>query len=170
MEAFTGIKELDQVLSRLSNAQGRDEFDETMGKLAKIAPQHIEALDALYESNSYPRMPLISCLIGQTKKPAVELFSKAIQDKDQYTRWAAATALSRCRNKEACSLLVSALKDRSHLVKFTAINAMGLARFQDPAAIPQLKKITASPYIQRVAPGMVKSAQQALRACRNSGK
>lgn len=170
METFTGIKELDQALLCLSNAQSRDEIDETMGKLAKIAPPHIEALDALYESNSYARMPLIWCLIGQTNRPAVELFSRAIKDKDQYTRWAAATALSKCRNKEASSLLVSALKDRSHLVKFEAVNAMALARFQDPAAVPQLKKIIGSSYLQRVSPGMVKIAEKALRACLDSGK
>ena len=165
MEAFTGIKELDRALWRLSKVQSRDEHDEAMSDLAKIAPNHIEALDALYESNSYGRMPLIWCLIGQTNRPAVELFSKAIKDKDQYTRWAAATALSKCRNREASSLLVSALKDRSHLVKHTAVDAMALARFQDPAAIPQLKKIIASSYLQRVAPGTVDSAKKALRAC-----
>lgn len=139
-----------------------------MDELAKIAPQHIEALDALYESNSYQRMPLIWCLIGQTNRPAFELFSKAIKDKDQYTRWAAATALSRCRSRGASSLLVSALKDRSHLVKYAAVEAMALARFQDPAAIPQLEKIIASSYLQRVSPGMVKSAKKALRVCQGS--
>lgn len=141
-----------------------------MGELAEIAPQHIEALDALYDSNSYARMPLIWCLIGQTNRPAVELFTKAIKDKDQYVRWAAVTALSKCRNKTASSLLVSALKDRSHLVKTTAVDAMALARFQDPAAIPQLKKIIASSYLQRASPGIVKSAAKALRACQDSDK
>ncbi len=139
-----------------------------MGELAEIAPQHIEALDALYDSNSYERMPLIWCLIGQTNRLAVDLFSKAIKDKDQYTRWAAATALARCSNREASSLLVSALKDRSHLVKQEAVDAMALARFQDPAAIPQLKKIIASSYLQRVSPGVVNSAKKALRLCQES--
>ena len=170
MVAFTGIKELDRALSRLASVQSRDEHDEAMGELAEIAPLYIEALDALYESNSYARMPLIWCLIGQTNRPAVQLFSKAIKDKDQYTRWAAAEALSRCRNREASSLLVSALKDRSHLVKHTAVDAMALARFQDPAAMPQLKKIIASSYLQRVSPGTVDSARKALRVCQESDR
>ena len=168
MEALTGIKELDQALWRLSAAQSRDDADEKICELAEIAPRHIEALGALYETISYQRTSLVLCLIGQTNRRAVELFSKAIKDKDQYTRWAAARALSRCRNRDASSLLVSALKDRSHLVKHTAVEAMALARFQDPAAIPQLKRIIASSYLQRVAPGLVKSAEKALRVCQES--
>jgi len=170
LKALTGITELDKVLWRLSAAQSRDEADEAMIELAEIAPLHIEALDTLYETNSYQRMPLIWCLIGQTNRSAVELFSKAIKDRDQYTRWAAATALSRCRNRQASSLLVYALKDRSHLVKHTAVDAMALARFQDPDAVPQLKRIIASSHLQRVAPGMIKAAKKALRVCQDSNK
>lgn len=168
MDALTGIDELDRALRRVSEARSRDEAHEAICDLAEVAPRYIEALDVLYESNTYPRMPLIWCLIGQTSKPAFDLFSKAIKDRDQYTRWAAATALSRCRHRGASSLLVSALKDRSHLVKSKAVDAMALARFRDPAAIPQLKKIIASSYLQRVAPGMVRSAKKALRACQGA--
>ena len=111
-------------------------------------------------------MPLIWCLIGHASHEAVQLFAKAIKDEDQYTRWAAAEALSKCRASDASALLVAALKDRSHLVKGTAVDAM--AKFNDPAAIPQLKKITESKYLQRHAPGIVKSARKALRTCQRA--
>ncbi len=145
MAKFTGIIELDSTLTRLKLAQSRDEHDEVMGELSDIAPLHIEALDELYDSNIYYRMPLIWSLLGQTTTPAIALFSKAINDKDQYTRWAAATGLSGVRTRGASSLLVAALKDRSHLVKGVAVDAM--LKFRDPAAVPQLKKIIESEYL-----------------------
>jgi HEAT repeat protein len=111
-------------------------------------------------------MPLIWSLLGQTTTPAIELFSKAINDKDQYTRWAAATGLSGVGTRGASYLLVAALKDRSHLVKGAAVDAM--LKFRDPAAVPQLKKIIESEYLQKNAPGIVSSARKALRVCNNA--
>lgn len=166
MAKFTGIIELDSLLTRLKLAQSRDEHDEVMGELSDIAPQHIEVLDELYDANIYYRMPLIWSLLGQTTTPAIELFSKAINDKDQYTRWAAATGLSGVGTREASYLLVAALKDRSHLVKGIAVDAM--LKFRDPAAVPQLKKIIESEYLQKNAPGIVSSARKALRVCNNA--
>lgn len=166
MEHFTDIQELDDILSRLKKAQSRDEHDELMGELFEIAADHIEALDELYVSNTYYSMPLIWCLIGQTSTPAMALFSKAIKDKDQYTRWAAAEALSKFKTPGASTLLVAALKDRSHLVKGTAVGAM--SSFRDPDAVPQLEKISASKYLQGTAPGIVSAARQALKVCRGA--
>ena len=161
---YTRIAALDAVLCRLEAATSRDEHDVIMSELAKIAPKHIGAIRDLFEANRYYRMALIWSLIGQTNEAAVSLFARAIVDRDPYTRWAAAEALAKCRTRRASSLLVAALKDRAHLVKQTAIEAM--TRLRDPAAVAQLKKIIASEHLQRTAPGMVKAAREALRACR----
>ena len=163
MKAHTGIGQLDDILDRLAAARSRDEHDDICAELAAIAPSHIQALDRLFDSGDYYRTTLIWCLIGQKTQEAVELFAKAMADKDQYTRWAAAEALSKCRSSRASTLLVAALKDRSHLVKGRAVDAM--TKFRDPAAVPQLRKIIASKYLQRNAPGIVTSAQKALAAC-----
>lgn len=116
MEQLTGITELDNVLSRLASIQSRDEHDEVMEELFKIAPNYVEPIHELYDLGTYQNMSLIWCLIGQTSEQAMALFSRAIKDKDQYTRWAAAKALSEFRTREASQLLVAALKDRSHLL------------------------------------------------------
>ena len=162
-ENFTGINKLDDILSRLKDAQSRDEHDDVMGELFEIAPAHLKALDELYDSNTYYSMPVIWCLIGQTTAEAMTLFSKAIKNKDQYTRWASAEALSVFRTREASKLLVTALKDRSHLVKGTAVKA--IKKFRDPEAVPQLEKIIGSKHLQKHAPGLVRSAQKALKVC-----
>lgn len=166
MGHFTGIKELDDILSRLKNVQSRDDHDDVMGELFDIAPHYIEALDDLYDSNTYYNMPLIWCLIGQTTIQAMALFSKAIKDKNQYTRWAAAEALSKFKTRGASKLLVAALKDRSHLVKGTAVDAM--SKFRDADAVPQLEKISRSSYLRSNAPGIVISARKALKVCRGA--
>lgn len=166
MQQFTGIRELDDILSRLENVQSRDEHDLVMQELFAIAPGHLHALEALYDAHTYYRMPLIWCLIGQTNIPAMALFAKAIKDRDQYTRWAAAEALSKFTTQEASTLLVAALKDRSHLVKGTAVNAMSV--FCDPDAVPQLEKISRSKFLQNNAPGIVNAALEALRVCRDA--
>lgn len=163
MLTYTGDKELDDVLVRLAAAKSRDEYADVLGELATVAPNHIRALDGLFDSGNYYRMSLIWCLIGQTGPEFIELFKKAITDKDQFTRWAAAEALAKCRSTQASALLTIALKDRSHLVKATAVDAM--AKFGDPAAIPQLKRIICSKHLQTVAPGIVKSARRALAVC-----
>ena len=168
MTRYTLNEGLNDILTRLKNARSRDEHDDLMGELAEIAPKHISELDELYDANTYYRMPLIWCLIGETSKQAEALFTKAIKDRDQYTRWAAATALARCKTRHASSLLVAALKDRSHLVKHIAVDAMELARFRDPAAVPQLTKIVNSKHLQRNAPGIVTAAKKALRACKRA--
>ena len=166
MEHFTGIQKLDDILARLKTVQSRDEHDNVMGELFKIAPDHIEALDELYDANTYYKMSLIWCLIGQTTRQAMALFAKAIRDKDHYTRWAAAEALSKFTTHEASTLLVTALKDRSHLVKGTAVNAM--STFCDPEAVSQLEKISRSKYLQSSAPGIVSAALKALEVCRGA--
>ncbi|MGI9326027.1 MAG: HEAT repeat domain-containing protein [Pseudomonadales bacterium] len=166
MEPLTGIPQLDEVLSRLTSIQSRDEHDAVMEELFRIAPNHVEALNSLYDLGTYQNMSLVWCLIGQTSEQAMALFSKAIKDKDQYTRWAAAKALSEFRTRDASSLLVAALKDRSHLVKLTAVDAM--STFRDPQAVPQLEKICASKHLQKNAPGIVSSAKKALRICRRA--
>ena len=158
MEHFTGIQKLDDILSRLKKVQSRDEHDDVMGELFKIAPDHLEALDTLYDANTYYRMSLIWCLIGQTTIPAMALFAKAIKDKDQYTRWAAAEALTKFTTHEASTLLVAALKDRSHLVKGTAVDAM--STFCDPDAVPQLEKISRSKFLQSKCTGHSKRGTQ----------
>lgn len=168
MTRYTRIDLLNDILIRLENAESRDQHDEMMVELAQVAPKYIRELNRLYDTNTYYRMPLVSCLIGETSKPAKALFKKAIRDKDQYTRWAAANALTRCKGREASALLVTALKDRSHLVKGTAVNAMALARFRDPSALPQLTKIVKSKHLNRYAPGMVAAARKALRACQTN--
>lgn len=166
MEHFTGIQQLDDILSRLRKVQSRDEHDDVMSELFEIAPDHIEALDKLYDTNTYYSMSLIWCLIGQTTTQAMALFAKAIRDKDQYTRWAAAEALSKFKTRAASTLLVAALKDRSHLVKGTAVNAM--SKFCDPDAVPQLEKISRSKFLQGNAPGIVSAALKALKVCRGA--
>jgi hypothetical protein len=42
-----------------------------MSALSAIAPKNIDAIDALYESDTFYRMSLIRCLIGQTDKKAL---------------------------------------------------------------------------------------------------
>jgi len=167
MTDYTRIEELDIVLTRLKRARTRDEHDDMLAELGTIAPKYIDELDRLYDSNRYDRMPLIWCLIGETNGHTVRLFSKAIKDKDQYTRWAAAIALTKCRTRKASALLVAALKDRSHLVKHVAVDSMSI--FRDPAAVSQLQKIVASKHLQKTAPGIVASARKALRVCSNAG-
>lgn len=166
MSRITGVSELDDVLLRVKAAKDRDEYDTTMRDLFAIAPNYIEEISRLYDSDTYHKQPLIWCLIGQTSKPAMKLFSKAINDKDQYTRWAASEALSRFKTLEASKLLVESLKDRSHLVKGIAVRSM--SKFRNPDAIPQLEKISASKYLQNSAPGIVKDARKALQYCKNS--
>ena len=166
MDHYTGLPELDGILARLNKVRSRDEHDDVMDELFKIAPDHIEALDELYDANTYSSMPLIWCLIGQTTLPAMTLFAKAIKDKDQHTRWAAAEALAKFTTHEASTLLIAALKDRSHLVKGTAVNAM--STFRDPDAVPQLEKISRSKYLQGSAPGIASSALNALKRCRGA--
>ena len=91
------------------------------------------------------------------------LFEKAIKDKDQFVREAAVEALAKYRNRKASKLLVEALKDRSQMVKFYAVTAM--SKFRDPDAIPQLKKIIQSKYVQKTSPGTVERAKKALVRC-----
>lgn len=166
MEGFTGIKRLDDVLNRHASARSREESENTLGELTQLAPCYIPEIRRLFDSNTYYRMPLVWCLIGQKSPDAVELFTMAIGDKNKYTRWAAAEALAKCSKADASPQLVKALKDRSHFVKGTAIDAM--MRFRDPAAIPQLKKIIASRQLRQQVPGLVECARRALKRCENA--
>ena len=166
MKSYTGVNELDVILHRLTVTHDRDAYEDLRRELAEIAPGYVSELNRLYDSDSYYRFNIVGCLIGQRSKQAMELFEKAIRDKDQYTRWAAALGLSKSRSRKASALLVAALKDRSHFVKGTAVDAM--ARFRDPAAIPQLEKIIASSHLQKSAPGIVSSARKSLEACRRA--
>ena len=163
MEQLTGIKKLDDVLRRHASARSRDESDDTLGELSQLAPTYIPEIRRLFDSNSYSRMSLVWCLIGQKSAEAVDLFTVAINDKNKYTRWAAAEALAKCRKADASLHLVNAIKDRSHLVKGTAIDAM--IKFRDPTAVPQLKKILASSQLKQQVPGLVARAQMALQRC-----
>lgn len=160
MTPLTGVGELDTILHRLATARSRDEYDDRLGELATIAPNYITELDSLFDAGTYPRMPLIWCLIGQDNRKARALFAKAMADKDQYTRWAAVNALSKCKSPDASARLVAALKDRSHLVKGTAVDTF--VKVYNPDAIPQLKKIAASAYLRTTVPGIVESARKAL--------
>lgn len=166
MPKYTGIDELDDVLGKMEAAGSRDKHDSCSDELAKIAPKYIPEIDVLFDSGTYYRMPLIWCLIGCSDPKAIDLFQKALADRDQYTRWAAVEALAMCGGSIPSRLLVAALKDRSHMVKGTAVRAM--VKFRDADAVPQLKKIIASKHLNQAAPGIVESAKTALGLCQSA--
>lgn len=159
----TGIRDIDDILHQMENAECRDDFENISGLLSTVTPLHIDELIEQYDTYGFTNFFLVTSLRSQASRQAMPLFEKAIKDKNPDVRDAAARALSRYRTRKASKLLVEALKDRSGSVKFTAVTAM--SKFRDPDAVPQLKKIIQSKHNQKWSPGTVRLAKKALLRC-----
>ena len=164
-KSFTGVAELDAAIERMGHAKDRDDHHQLLCSLSPIAARHIQEISVAFSTQGFPKFEVLWSLIGSTSLPAVDLFSRAIKDRDPYTRWAASEALAKCDSPLATDCLVAALKDRSTLVKGVAVAAM--SRLKSRAAIKQLRKIVQSKHMQTHSPGIVKDAAAALATIEN---
>lgn len=161
---YSNIKEIDLALRSLAQSSSRDEHDERLGALARLAVEHPNEIISLYHAGAFDQFSLVWCLHGQSSNAVIDMFHDALNHSNPYVRWAAAECIDQSGRSDQAALFVDALKDRSHLVKGVAVKY--LKRFGDASALPGLTHLAGLKSLQSHSPGIVKTAEEAIKAIR----
>jgi HEAT repeat protein len=146
---------------------GRDMVEALGEVLQAIAKRDPRPLTAVLNRNDFPADPEIAFVAGALaeapKGLALPPLLRALKHADPMVRWSSAEALVRLRSKRALPALVDALRDRSPAVRMAVVAAMHRSRFfRTPAAIEPLRRIVATPRLQRTSPGLCRMAAETL--------
>ena len=164
MGQYSDIDEIDFALGSLAQSHSRDQYEERLAALARLAVEHPNEIIALYHAGAFDQMPLVWCLQGQSSNAVIDLFHEALKHSNQYVRWAAAEGIDRSGRRDQVAVFVEALKDRSHLVRGVAVGY--LKRHGDASALPGLTYLAGLKSMRRNSPGTVKTAEEAIKAIR----
>jgi HEAT repeat protein len=165
MGQYSDIDKLDLALRSLAQSRSRDQYEERLAALARLAVEHSHEIIALYHAGAFDPMPLVWCLQGQSSHAVMDLFYEALKHRNPYVRWAAAAGIDKSGRSDQAAVFVEALKDRSHLVKGVALGY--LKQHGDVSALPGLTHLAGLKSLRSTSPGTVKTAEEAIKAIRN---
>jgi HEAT repeat protein len=164
MGQYSDIDEIDLALRSLAQSRSRDQYEERLAALARLAVEHSNEIISLYHAGAFDQMPLVWCLQGQSSNAVIDLFHEALKHSNPYVRWAAAEGIDKSGRRDQAAVFVEALKDRSHLVKGVAVGY--LKRHGDASALPGLTHLAGLKSMRSNGPGTVKAAEEAIKAIR----
>lgn len=164
MGQYSDIDEIDLALRSLAQSRSRDQYDERLAALARLAVDYPNEIIALYHAGALEQFSLVWCLQGQSSNAVIALFHEALKHSNKYVRWAAAEGLDKSGRRDQAAVFAEALKDRSHLVKGAAVGY--LKRHGDASALPGLTHLAGLKSMRSNSPGTVKTAEEAIKAIR----
>lgn len=158
------MSEVQQAFSRFQKARSRDEADTYIAELAKAARQNPHEVIALFHTTKKNQFALVWCLHGLTDDAVIELYKRALNEKEKYVRWAAIEGLKYSSQPTLIPTFIAALNDRSPSVQGVAVE--WLKTHGDSRAVGPLERLSKLPSLIKNSPGITKQAIEAVRLIR----
>lgn len=135
-----------------SPIHGRDLAETISSVYQMFAKTHPDDLIEHMRHGKLSRDEVYWALREAENETSLDVLIDGLTDNDMWTRWAALESLIQRKSKRAAKSILGRLRDRSRLIKFSVIYAMKSQQWlRMPDALPDLKRIQASRWIQREA-------------------